>query len=167
MNYFGENSKRDLKGPPIYIPSPAPFQPLDLHSDFKSPADIIDYDVLAEAFSHQDAGLGGAGPGTTLSKQAAMPIQSSGGGSSGAPGPNQTSRSAFLQASTSSGSLLPQAAGGPLVHIPSPTFDYIPPHLVSLFVTDMGGYTPSYVYRLLAEFYDRNDYSLSKQMGLG
>lgn len=141
-------------------------------SDFKSPADIIDYDVLAEAFSHQDAGLGGAGPGTTPSKQATTPIQSSsfsGGGSSGASGPSshQSSRSAFLQASTSNGSLLPQAAGGPLVHIPSPTFDYVPPHLVSLFVTDMGGYTPSYVYRLLAEFYDRNDYMLSKQMGLG
>ena len=52
------------------------------------------------------------------------------------------------------------------MHVPNPACDYIPPHLISLFVTDMGGYTPSYVYRLLAEFYDRNDYLLSKQLAM-
>jgi translation initiation factor 2B subunit (eIF-2B alpha/beta/delta family) len=29
----------------------------------------------------------------------------------------------------------------------NPVYDYIPPHLVSLFVTDTGGYTPAYVYK--------------------
>ena len=43
-------------------------------------------------------------------------------------------------------------------------FDYVPPELISLFVTDTGGYTPSYVYRLLAEYYSREDYTLSKQL---
>ncbi len=52
----------------------------------------------------------------------------------------------------------------PYVHVPNPAFDYVPPHLISLFVTDLGGFTPSYVYRLLAEFYDRADYLLSKQL---
>eukprot|EP00967_Tisochrysis_lutea_P136571 scaffold243779_cov23-Tisochrysis_lutea.AAC.2 len=28
----------------------------------------------------------------------------------------------------------------------------------SLFITDTGGYTPSYVYRLLTEYYSREDY---------
>lgn len=49
------------------------------------------------------------------------------------------------------------------VHIPNPTFDYIPPELISLFVTDTGGYIPSYVYRLLAEYYTREDYSLQHE----
>ena len=50
------------------------------------------------------------------------------------------------------------------VHVPNPTFDYVPPELVSLFVTDTGGYTPSYVYRLLAEYYTREDYALSNEL---
>ena len=41
------------------------------------------------------------------------------------------------------------------VEVANPAFDYVPPDLVSLFVTDTGGYTPSYVYRLLAEYYSR------------
>lgn len=41
------------------------------------------------------------------------------------------------------------------VHVPNPAFDYIPPELISLFITDAGGYTPSYVYRLLTEYYSR------------
>lgn len=41
------------------------------------------------------------------------------------------------------------------VEVSNPCYDYVPPHLVSLFVTDTGGYTPSYVYRLLAEYYSR------------
>ena len=50
------------------------------------------------------------------------------------------------------------------VHAPNPAFDYVPPELISLFVTDTGGYTPSYVYRLLAEYYTREDYGLSKEL---
>ena len=46
------------------------------------------------------------------------------------------------------------------VHIPNPMFDYVPSELISLFVTDTGGYTPSYIYRLLAEYYTREDYDL-------
>jgi hypothetical protein len=41
------------------------------------------------------------------------------------------------------------------LHVPNPAFDYIPPELISLFITDAGGYTPSYVYRLLTEYYSR------------
>eukprot|EP00882_Tetradesmus_deserticola_P026629 GHRQ01029391.1.p1 GENE.GHRQ01029391.1~~GHRQ01029391.1.p1 ORF type:complete len:112 (+),score=52.19 GHRQ01029391.1:179-514(+) len=33
------------------------------------------------------------------------------------------------------------------VEVHNPAYDYIPPHLISLFVTDTGGYTPAYVYR--------------------
>lgn len=50
------------------------------------------------------------------------------------------------------------------VEVHNPAYDYIPPHLISLFVTDTGGYTPAYVYRLLAEYYSREDYSLEKEM---
>jgi len=47
-----------------------------------------------------------------------------------------------------------------LLHVDNPQYDYIPPELVTIFVTDTGGYTPSYVYRLLAEYYKREDYIL-------
>jgi hypothetical protein len=120
---------------------------------------------------------------------------------------------------------LPFIAG--TVHIPNPAFDYIPPHLISLFITDSGmvagtgtagliagvsmttsggaftphrsagsavfaanfllmavcfgcsshvallsclaagGYTPSYVYRLLTDTYSREDYLLSKELHFG
>lgn len=39
-------------------------------------------------------------------------------------------------------------------------FDYVPPKLVDLFVTNHEGLQPSYVYRLLAEFYHPEDHVL-------
>lgn len=56
------------------------------------------------------------------------------------------------------------AAEGMGVEVHNPMYDYIPPHLISLFVTDTGGYTPAYVYRLLAEYYSREDYSLESEL---
>ena len=78
------------------------------------PDDVIDFDVLAEAFQHDSE----VGEGSN---------------------------------------------NDVYVHIPNPRFDYIPPELISLFVTDTGGYIPSYVYRLLAEYYTREDYSLEQR----
>jgi len=46
------------------------------------------------------------------------------------------------------------------VDVPNPAYDYIPPELVSLFVTNFGGHNPAYIYRLLAEYYHSDDYSL-------
>ncbi|CAD7091144.1 unnamed protein product [Hermetia illucens] len=42
----------------------------------------------------------------------------------------------------------------------SPIFDYVPPELVTLFISNMGGHAPSYVYRLLSELYHPEDYEL-------
>lgn len=54
----------------------------------------------------------------------------------------------------------------------NPAFDYIPPDLVSLYITNVyvfnslttnlsrGCYIPSYIYRLLAEYYDPDDNNL-------
>eukprot|EP00037_Helgoeca_nana_P016278 m.153315 g.153315 ORF g.153315 m.153315 type:complete len:380 (+) comp23442_c0_seq2:1291-2430(+) len=35
-----------------------------------------------------------------------------------------------------------------------PLFDYVPPDLVSLFISNIGANAPSYIYRLLSEYYD-------------
>ena len=43
----------------------------------------------------------------------------------------------------------------------NPEFDYIPPELLDLYVTNNGPYQPSYVYRLLAECYHPEDRALS------
>ncbi|XP_055533650.1 translation initiation factor eIF-2B subunit beta [Wyeomyia smithii] len=39
----------------------------------------------------------------------------------------------------------------------NPVFDYVPPELVTLFITNTGGNAPSYVYRLLSELYHPDD----------
>jgi translation initiation factor eIF-2B subunit beta len=46
------------------------------------------------------------------------------------------------------------------VQVVNPCFDYVPPQHVSIFVTNVGGHPPSYIYRLLGELYDQEDYKL-------
>lgn len=46
----------------------------------------------------------------------------------------------------------------------NPFFDYVPPDLVNLFVTNAGGHPASYIYRLLTELYDPEDYELVKSV---
>ncbi|XP_028788138.1 translation initiation factor eIF-2B subunit beta isoform X2 [Neltuma alba] len=49
------------------------------------------------------------------------------------------------------------ASGTCSLHVVNPTFDYVPPKLVSLFITDTGGHNPSYMYRLIADYYTADD----------
>lgn len=49
------------------------------------------------------------------------------------------------------------------VDVRNPHFDYVSPPYVNLFITNTGGHPPSYVYRLLREMYDLEDYSLESQ----
>lgn len=52
-------------------------------------------------------------------------------------------------------------SGLPELTVVNPSYDYVPPELISLFVTDHGhGFMPSYVYRQLTEFYHRQDFIL-------
>jgi len=46
------------------------------------------------------------------------------------------------------------------VNVLNPAFDYVPPDLVNLFLTNVQGCQPSYMYRLLSEYYHRDDYVL-------
>lgn len=46
------------------------------------------------------------------------------------------------------------------VQVHNPVFDYVPPELVTLYIFNIGGTAPSYVYRLLSEFYHPNDHDL-------
>ena len=72
----------------------------------------------------------------------------------------------MASAAMEGGALAAEISGsqGVYAHVPNPTLDYVPPELISLFITDTGGHTPSYVYRLLAEYYTREDYGLSKEL---
>ena len=59
----------------------------------------------------------------------------------------------------------PAAPGRPFLQVHNPSYDYIPPDHIALFLTDHGhGFMPSYVYRQLSEFYHRQDYQLSKEL---
>ncbi|XP_071715854.1 uncharacterized protein [Rutidosis leptorrhynchoides] len=53
--------------------------------------------------------------------------------------------------------------GSPLLHVVNPAFDYVPPKLVSLFITDTGGHNPSYMYRLIADYYSADDLVLQRK----
>lgn len=44
------------------------------------------------------------------------------------------------------------------VDVLNPQFDYVSPNSVGLFITNTGGHPPSYVYRLMRETYDLEDY---------
>jgi len=39
----------------------------------------------------------------------------------------------------------------------NPLLEYVPPHLVTLFISNLSGYSPSYVYRQVAELYHQAD----------
>ncbi|XP_046440729.1 translation initiation factor eIF-2B subunit beta-like [Daphnia pulex] len=46
------------------------------------------------------------------------------------------------------------------VNVYNPIFDYVPPELVTLFISNTGGNAPSYIYRLLSELYHPLDVQL-------
>jgi len=43
------------------------------------------------------------------------------------------------------------------VSVFNPELDYIPPDLVSIYIMDVGGHSPSYIYRILKEYYTVGD----------
>ncbi|KAJ0093183.1 hypothetical protein Patl1_25649 [Pistacia atlantica] len=45
------------------------------------------------------------------------------------------------------------------LHVVNPSFDYVSLELVTLFVTDVGGYKSSYIYRLIADYYPADDFT--------
>lgn len=57
--------------------------------------------------------------------------------------------------------------GFPLLHVVNPAFDYVPPKLVSLFITDTGGHNPSYMYRLIADYYSADDLVVQQRLASG
>ncbi|XP_059281339.1 uncharacterized protein LOC132035015 [Lycium ferocissimum] len=50
-------------------------------------------------------------------------------------------------------------SGAPL-QVVNPGFDYVAPELVSLLITDIGGHNPSYMYRLISDYYSADDFDL-------
>lgn len=43
------------------------------------------------------------------------------------------------------------------IEIIVPAYDYVPPELISLYITNNGGYTPKYIYRIFSEIYSQED----------
>ena len=48
----------------------------------------------------------------------------------------------------------------PTSQVAAPAFDVLPPDLLALYVTNNGSHQPSYMYRLLAEYYHPHDHHL-------
>jgi translation initiation factor eIF-2B subunit beta len=119
-----------------------PHDPALAVNDFGSPAAVLDYAAVAAPV-----------PGEGWTGDASM----AGGGAGGGGGASSSSK-------TGGGGAKP---GPPPLHVHAPRVDYIPPERIALFVTDTGGYTPSYVYRLLQDYYYRQDFSLGEAAALG
>jgi len=47
-----------------------------------------------------------------------------------------------------------------VVLVQNPAYDYIPPELINLYITETEVHNPSYIYRLLSECYSTDDYDL-------
>lgn len=45
------------------------------------------------------------------------------------------------------------------VDLVNPIYDYVRPELINLYVTNVGSFQPSYIYRLLAEYYHNDDWN--------
>lgn len=43
------------------------------------------------------------------------------------------------------------------VDVVNPVFDYVPPELIDLYITNLGGHAPSYLYRIVADHYRVED----------
>ncbi|CAJ1958997.1 unnamed protein product [Sphenostylis stenocarpa] len=63
--------------------------------------------------------------------------------------------------------LMDSATGVGSLHVVNPAFDYVPPNLVSLFITDTGGHNPSYMYRLIADYYSADDLVMKQKPTTG
>ena len=98
-------------------------------NDLLSPADMIDYTALADCLPAGGGGGAGGiiGGGGSASAGAGSGVHE--GGSGGVEG---------IEAS---------------LNVANPAFDYIPPELVTFFITDAGGQVPAFVKSLLGEIY--------------
>ncbi|MCJ1443731.1 MAG: Translation initiation factor eIF-2B subunit beta [Stictis urceolatum] len=46
--------------------------------------------------------------------------------------------------------------------VENPLYDYVPPELVDLYITNLGGHAPSYLYRIVSDHYRDEDTNLAK-----
>jgi len=47
------------------------------------------------------------------------------------------------------------------VEVENPLYDYVPPELVDLYITNLGGHSPTYLYRIVADHYSAEDNDLA------
>jgi translation initiation factor eIF-2B subunit beta len=48
------------------------------------------------------------------------------------------------------------------LEVDNPVFDYVPPDLVDLYITNLGAHAPSYLYRIVADHYKTEDVNFDK-----
>ena len=46
------------------------------------------------------------------------------------------------------------------VQFNNPSFDYVPPNLITMYATNIGIINPIHLYRLFADMYDQEDYEI-------
>jgi translation initiation factor eIF-2B subunit beta len=152
----------------IYKLSPIfPHEPGAAFADARSPEDLLPYGdealLAAEAAAAAEARAAAEAPlAAAAAAPAGAPAAACSASTAAAHGGARAGAATLLPAPLSPRSAV---ARRPFLLVRNPSFDYVPPAHVSLLVTDHGpGFMPSYVYRMLSEFYHRDDYSLSKEL---
>jgi len=46
------------------------------------------------------------------------------------------------------------------IDVDNPLYDYVPAELVDLYITNLGGHAPSYLYRIVSDHYRKEDINL-------
>jgi translation initiation factor 2B subunit (eIF-2B alpha/beta/delta family) len=106
-------------------------------NDLLSPADMIDYTALADCLPASSS-MGGGGGGDIGGGGGGV---GGGGGGVGVAGAGVGVGGASVEGMEAS------------LNVANPAYDYIPPELVTFFITDAGGQVPAFVKSLLPEIY--------------
>jgi translation initiation factor 2B subunit (eIF-2B alpha/beta/delta family) len=129
----------------------------DTFNEQGPPSQLLKFDELSfegapgtAAFAAASAAAG-AGSAAAAGGSAASASSAAASASSSSPPASSSAFSANGEEGEDAASLLTVA---------NPAFDYVEPRLVSLFITNIGGHNPAYIYRLLAEYYTPQDYTL-------
>lgn len=132
-------------------------------NEFQSPADLVEYRELEECL-HTLADEGEAGSfdvdavGAPVAVDVAEDAPAAAEAGGAGPGlEKESARSLEDRIQEARKRAQRRVSTSHPLEISNYAFDYVPPHLIKIFVTDMGGNAPSYIYRLLTEYYDMED----------
>ena len=137
----------------------------------RSPGEIVGIDMFGEAFKQQQQPLpshlvGGhhASSSPSSKKDHARALEAAGAGAGAEGGEEEETEEGVSLLGRKQQQQQQQEESGEVEELEvsalNPAYDYITPDMIALFVTDTGCHSPSYVYRLISEYFASEDHLL-------